>query len=118
MSSHSMTKSSKWRRGAFALFVVASSIAFSASAQEIVIKPHWRGEVVAVEPPVAQAEIIGVAPHPGWIWQPGYYDWVGGRHVWVRGAWVEGRAGYHWVPHTWVREGAGWHLREGYWARG
>jgi hypothetical protein len=114
---HSSLHRSKWRRGVVALAVVMGSVALSACAEEVIARPGWRGEAIAVEPPIAQAEIIGVAPHPGWVWQPGYYDYVGGRHVWTHGAWVEGRAGYHWVPHTWVHEGGGWRLREGYWGR-
>ena len=74
-------------------------------------------EVITVAPPPAQVEVIGVAPQPGWVWQPGYYNWVGGRHVWVAGEWVAPRPGYRWEPHVWVKEGGGWRLREGFWVK-
>jgi hypothetical protein len=74
-------------------------------------------EVITTAPPAPVVETIGVAPHPGWVWEPGYYNWVDGHHVWVAGTWVEPRPGYHWHPHVWVKAGAGWRLREGYWER-
>ena len=62
-------------------------------------------------------ETVTVAPHPGWVWRPGYYNWAGHKHVWVAGEWVEPRPGYRWEPHTWVKEGGGWRLREGEWVK-
>ena len=112
-----LTSRSKWRRSLLVFALATNTIVLSACAEEVVAGPRYRGEVVTVAPPVVQSEVIGVAPHPGWIYQPGYWDWVGGRHVWVHGAWVAGRPGYRWEPHAWVREGNGWHLREGYWVR-
>lgn len=108
------------QRGLKMLAVAALTLGatVAASAAEVIVEhPRWRSEVVTVEPPVAQTEVIGVAPHPGWVYQNGYWDWVGGKHVWVQGAWVEPRPGYRWEPHVWVREGGGWRLREGYWVR-
>jgi hypothetical protein len=108
------------QRGLKMLAVAALTLGatVAASAAEVIVEhPRWRSEVVTVEPPVVQTEVIGVAPHPGWVYQNGYWDWVGGKHVWVRGAWVAPRPGYRWEPHVWVREGGGWRLREGYWVR-
>jgi hypothetical protein len=75
------------------------------------------GGTVNVAPPPPQVEVIGVAPQPGYVWLGGYWNWSGGRHVWVAGHWDAPRPGYHWVPHAWVRAGGGWRLREGHWAR-
>lgn len=75
------------------------------------------GATVAVAPPPAPVEYVGVAPVPGYVWFGGYWNWVGGRHVWVAGHWGPGRAGYHWVAHRWVRAGGGWRLAPGHWAR-
>lgn len=42
---------------------------------------------VALGPPPARVEVIGVAPYRGAVWIPGH--WVRGRYdwVWVRGRW-------------------------------
>ena len=78
---------------------------------------YGSGAVVAVAPPEAQVEVVGVPPVAGYVWLGGYWNWVGGRHVWVGGHWSAPRPGYHWVPHTWVREGGGWRMHEGHWTR-
>jgi hypothetical protein len=78
---------------------------------------YYGGGVVTVAPPPPQVEVVGVAPAPGYVWFGGYWDWVGGRHVWHAGSWGPGRPGYHWVPHTWVRAGGGWRMSQGHWAR-
>ena len=99
------------------LVLVASALLLGACVEEVVERPRYREGVVAVEPPAPQVEVVGVAPRPGWVWQPGYWNWQGDRHVWVNGAWVEPRPGYRWEPHAWMREGKGWRLREGYWVK-
>ena len=78
---------------------------------------HYSGGVVMVAPPPPREEVIGVAPNPTYVWFPGYWNWVGGRHEWVAGYWHAPRAGYHWVGHAWVRQGDGWRLRRGHWQR-
>ena len=42
---------------------------------------------VALVPPRARVEVIGVAPYRGAVWVPGH--WTRGRYdwVWVRGYW-------------------------------
>lgn len=79
---------------------------------------HYAGGVVMVAPPPPREEVISVAPTPGLVWFPGYWNWVGGRHEWVSGSWHEPRPGYHWVGHAWARQGDGWRLRPGHWERG
>ncbi len=78
---------------------------------------YYAPHVVAVAPPPAPVEVVGVAPAPGYVWFGGYWNWVGGTHVWVPGYWGAGRPGYHWVAHTWVRAGGGWRMAPGHWAR-
>ena len=75
------------------------------------------GGVVVTEPPVPVVEEYGVAPSPGYVRIGGYWNWVGGRHVWVGGHWASPRAGYRWEPHRWEHVNGGWRLREGHWAR-
>jgi len=53
----------------------------------------------------------------GFVWQPGYWNWVGARHVWVRGYWVPARRGFYYHPYRWVRADGGWYLRRGWWGR-
>ena len=89
--------------------VVRGSVAVPAPAVYV--------DTVAVAPPPPRVEVIGVAPQPGYLWLGGYWNWEGGRHVWVAGHWEAPRPGYRWVPHEWVHAGGGWRLREGHWAR-
>jgi len=77
-------------------------------------------EVIAPSaPPVAQVEVVGVAPAPGYFWVGGAWFWEGGRYAWHPGHWMAPRPGYRWVPHNWVYAGGGWHMHAGHWvARG
>ena len=104
-----------WQR----TLAVASIVAMTALAGCVVapVQPRFVGDVVVTAPPAPQVEVMGVAPAPGYIWLGGYWNWVGGRHVWVQGHWEAPRPGYYWEPHVWVHVGNGWHLREGHWAR-
>ena len=77
--------------------------------------PYYEGPYATVAPPPVQAEVIGVAPVPGYFWVGGYWNWVGGRHEWIGGRWEAPRAGFRYEPHAWVREGNGWHLHTGRW---
>jgi WXXGXW repeat (2 copies) len=56
-------------------------------------------EVVVNEaPPAPLAEVVTVAPGPGYLWIGGYYHWYGGRWVWYRGHYERPpRAGMHWI---------------------
>lgn len=74
-------------------------------------------EVVAVEPPPEQHEVIGVAPSPNHFWIGGHWRWEGGRHVWFPGHWETRRHGYEWVAGHWRHEHHGYVWVEGRWAR-
>jgi hypothetical protein len=76
---------------------------------------YYGGGAVAIAPPVAQVEVYGAPPTPGYFWVGGYWNWVGSRHVWVGGHWQAPRTGYRWEPHRWVHERDGWHLAQGHW---
>ena len=72
--------------------------------------------VVRIGPPPPVHEEIGVAPHPGWVWQAGYHRWDGGAYVWVPGHWAEPpRPHAHWVPGHWDHRGGGYVWVEGHW---
>ncbi|MEO7726527.1 MAG: YXWGXW repeat-containing protein [Burkholderiales bacterium] len=53
----------------------------------------------------------------GYAWAPGYWNWQGRRHVWVKGHWVRARPGYAYRPHEWVERDGRWHLNRGRWDR-
>ena len=78
---------------------------------------YYGGGLVTVAPPEPRVEVVGVAPTPGYVWFPGYWNWNGGAHVWVGGHWGAGRSGYNWAPHAWVRSGGGWRMAPGHWVR-
>lgn len=113
MNNTTASNSRAWRTGLAAIAVAAAGAFVSPAA----LAAHFVGAVVTVQPPAPQVEVVGVAPHPGWIWESGYWNWEGGRHVWHGGRWEAPRPGYYWEPHVWVHEGGGWRMREGYWAR-
>ena len=117
MNDTSSIRRRSWQTG-LAVFVIAASASLVSPAVYAQVRHgHFIGDAVVVQPPVPQVEVIGVAPHPGYIYQNGYWNWAGGKHVWVGGRWNAPRRGYYWEPHVWVHEGSGWRMREGYWAR-
>lgn len=72
--------------------------------------------VVRVGPPAPVVEHYGPAPHPGWVWQPGYHNWDGNRYVWHAGMWAQPPHPHAvWVQHRWVHRHGGWVLVEGHW---
>ncbi|XAH24253.1 YXWGXW repeat-containing protein [Xylophilus sp. GW821-FHT01B05] len=83
----------------------------------------------AVLPTAAQAQVyVQVAPPPpraermppprrGMVWAPGHWEWRGGRHVWVRGVWMQERRGYHYRQPAWVQRGNRWEMQRGGWDR-
>jgi len=113
MKKSTFPRHAAWRTGLAGIAVAAAAALVSPAA----MAAHFIGEIVTVQPPAPQVEVIGTPPQPGYIWEAGYWNWEGGRHVWHAGRWEAPRAGYYWEPHVWVHEGNGWHLREGYWAR-
>jgi hypothetical protein len=73
--------------------------------------------VVAVAPPEARHEAVGRAPHPGYVWVAGYWNWVIDRHIWVPGFWAVPPRGFSsWDAAHWVRDNRqGWILVRGRW---
>jgi len=71
---------------------------------------------VRTGPPPVRAEIVGVAPGPGYVWVPGYYNYSGRDYVWVGGRWDRPpRARARWVPAHWERDGHGYYFVDGHW---
>ena len=98
-----------WKRKALLGAIALSSIGFMpipASAQIY----------IDVAPPAPRHEVI--PPHrAGYVWQPGYYDWRNGRHVWTRGHWVRERQGMYWHPSRWEQRDGRWYMEKGRWDR-
>lgn len=70
-----------------------------------------------VAPPTPRHEAVP-APRHGYVWQAGYWDVRGNRHVWHPGRWERVRRGYYFDQPTWIQDGDRWELRRGRWNRG
>jgi hypothetical protein len=69
---------------------------------------------VRVGPPPPRHE--AVAPGPGYVWVPGYYQWSGTAYVWAPGRYVHPpRVGAVWVAPHWVHHSHGWYVVAGRW---
>jgi YXWGXW repeat-containing protein len=71
---------------------------------------------IDVAPPAPRHEVVP-AHRRGYVWQPGYWDWRGHRHVWVKGYWVKERHGMYWHPNRWEQRDGRWYLERGRWDR-
>jgi hypothetical protein len=74
------------------------------------------GLYVDIAPPAPRYEVVP-APRAGYAWVPGFWDWRGNHHVWVRGRWERERHGYYWHPNRWVQQDGRWALERGRWDR-
>ncbi|MGZ5035431.1 MAG: YXWGXW repeat-containing protein [Usitatibacter sp.] len=91
--------------------LLASSIGIIPAAASAAV-----GIYLDVAPPAPRYEVVP-APRAGYVWAPGFWDWRGGRHVWVRGHWERERHGYHWNPSRWEEHDGRWVLNRGGWDR-
>ncbi|EMR4172399.1 YXWGXW repeat-containing protein, partial [Pseudomonas aeruginosa] len=48
---------------------------------------------IDVAPPPPRVEVLP-PPRVGYVWAPGHWEWVGGRHAWIGGVWMPARPGY------------------------
>lgn len=67
-------------------------------------------------PPSPREERVPAARR-GYVWAPGYWNWQGKKHVWVKGSYVHERRGYTYRPHEWVERDGRWQLKRGGWDR-
>ncbi len=79
--------------------------------------PHV-GLRVGFGPPAFRAEVGIAAPGPGYVWVPGYWDWVEARadYVWIEGRWAlppHPRA--IWVAPRYEHRRGGYYYHRGYW---
>ena len=67
-------------------------------------------------PPPPRYGVVGVAPGPGFVWTPGWWDLHGSRWAWREGAWVRPpHAHAVWVAPEWRHEGHGYRFHRGHW---
>ena len=71
---------------------------------------------VNIAPPAPRYEVVP-APRHGYVWAPGYWDWRGSRHVWVRGHWEREHRGMYWHPSRWIERDGHYVLEKGRWDR-
>lgn len=102
---------------AAAVLAMAAALTLSACVVTPVGPRAYVGAEIGVAPPPPQAEVIGVAPGPGYIWTGGYWGWYGGRYTWFGGHWIARRPGYFWARPHWERGAGGWRFAAGHWAR-
>ena len=74
-------------------------------------------DVVTMAPPPPQADMVVMAPGPGYFWIGGHWGWFGGRHAWIGGRWEAHRPGWRWSPFAWQRHRHGWRANPGRWNR-
>jgi hypothetical protein len=73
---------------------------------------------VRVAPPRTVVERTVVAPHPNWVWQPGYHRWTGNEYTWVAGTWAAPPYRHaHWIAGHWRHTSRGYYWVEGHWSR-
>ncbi len=74
---------------------------------------------VTQAPPPPQVEVQGNPLQPGQVWAPGYWQWMGGRHVWQPGHWVmPPQQGMVYDAPRWENRSGRWAFNEGRWRMG
>jgi hypothetical protein len=68
-------------------------------------------------PPPSKDEVKSPCPAPGHIWVAGYWDYIGGHHVWREGRWVQAMAGYEYVRARYEWDGKAWQFHIPHWHR-
>jgi len=80
----------------------------STTAQQLVLE-------VPSAPPDPKPEVKTPCPAPGHIWVAGYWDYIGGHHVWRDGRWLQGMAGYEYVRARYEFDGKTWQFHVPHW---
>jgi hypothetical protein len=88
-----------------------SGSATSASPTALVL------EVPNQPPTEMKPETKPAPPAPGHIWVAGYWDYIGGHHVWREGRWVKALAGYEYVRARYEWDGRSWQFHVPHWHR-
>jgi hypothetical protein len=70
--------------------------------------------VIGSAPPPPMYERVP-APRHGYVWAPGYWEWRGHRHDWVRGHWLAVRPGYAYASPSWRQRDGRWYMEPARW---
>jgi hypothetical protein len=80
----------------------------STASQQLVVE-------VPSAPPEPKPEVKTPCPALGYIWVAGYWDYIGGHHVWRDGRWVQGKPGYEYVRARYEFDGKAWQFHVPHW---
>lgn len=96
-----------------------AALAFSALALAACVAGPPAGVVYASYAPPApriEADVMGVAPGPDYVWISGHHAWEGGQYVWAPGRWDRRpHAGARWKAGVWRHHSRGWYWTDGRW---
>ena len=73
--------------------------------------------MIRIAPPEPRYERVPRA-RSGYVWVPGYWNWRGHRHEWVRGTWMRERPGYVYQQPRWIQRDGQWYMEQGRWDQG
>src|SRR5262249_6638029 len=93
---------------ALAMAVGTVGIAATASAAKFI------DVEIGIAPPPERVEVVPV-PRTGYFYEPGHYEVIGDRYIWIEGKFIREREGHHWQPYVLERHGERWHYRAGHW---
>ena len=97
--------------------IVAATVALLASAAYFPTAASAQpglSVVIHDGPPPPRHEVMP-PPRHGYEWAPGYWNWDGHRHVWMRGHWEHEHPGRHYFHPEWHQGPDGWHMDRGGW---
>lgn len=75
-----------------------------------------QGYQVIPAPPPPRHEAVPRARR-GQVWEEGHWEWRGNRYHWVRGHWVQARAGHQYRQPQWAERDGRWEFKRGGWDR-
>jgi hypothetical protein len=114
--SKSMFRASLTAAGlALATLMGASAPAHAQQYGTVIVQSGSPGYVIPAPPP-PRREATPRARR-GEVWVPGYWDWRGNRHVWVRGHFEKVRPGYRYRTPQWEQRDGRWEINRGGWDR-
>jgi len=96
------------------LFVLMLALAAAPACYGAYVEDDYYTESA---PPPLRAEVVTVAPGPGYVWIAGHWYWTGNQYVWSRGYWQRPPAvGHVWVRSGWEQRGGRYHYIPGRWS--
>lgn len=81
----------------------------------VIVQSGTPGYVIPAPPP-PRREAMPRARR-GQVWVPGYWDWRGNRHVWMKGHFEKSRPGYRNRAPQWEQRDGRWEMNRGGWDR-